>query len=67
MNHSLAEIIKVHILQYIIYDWNNFVADVGGYLGLLLGQSVYGMYEILTNCHSYRDLANWLRERRIHQ
>ena len=65
---SLEEDVTFHNFQYIIYDWNNFVADVGGYLGLLLGQSVYGMYEILTNCHSYRALADWLKERRrIHQ
>ena len=34
-------------LQYIVYDWNDFVADVGGYLGLLLGHSIYGMYDII--------------------
>ena len=53
------------LLQYIIYDWNDFVADVGGYLGLLLGQSAYGMYEILTNWCRYNVLSNWLKERRI--
>ncbi len=26
--------------QYVIYDANAFVADVGGYLGLLLGHSM---------------------------
>ncbi len=29
--------------QYVIYDYNSFVADVGGYLGLLLGHSLMGM------------------------
>ena len=33
-----------------IYDIDNFIADVGGYLGLLLGQSIYGIYEIFTRC-----------------
>ena len=33
--------------QYIIYDGNSFVADVGGYLGLLVGQSFYGLYDVL--------------------
>ena len=30
--------------QYIIYDHTSFVADVGGYLGLLIGQSMFSMY-----------------------
>ena len=33
--------------QYIIYDGNAFLADVGGYLGLLLGQSLFGIYDII--------------------
>ena len=33
------------LFQYIIYDWDSCFADVGGYLGLLLGQSIYGIYE----------------------
>ena len=40
--------------QYIIYDINAFIADVGGYLGLLLGQSIYGLYEIITHWLGYR-------------
>ena len=32
--------------EYLIYDLNSFVADVGGYLGLLLGQSLYGIYQL---------------------
>ena len=31
--------------EYIVYDANDFIADVGGYLGLLLGHS------ILSICH----------------
>ena len=33
--------------QYIIYDPNSFVADVGGYLGLLLGHSVLSIYKVV--------------------
>ena len=40
--------------QYIIYDINALTADVGGYLGLLLGQSIYGLYEIITQWLGYR-------------
>ena len=31
-------------LQYVIFDYSSFIADVGGYLGLLLGQSLYSFY-----------------------
>ena len=48
--------VKYTAFQYIIYDWDAFLADIGGYLGLLLGQSMYGVYEILTNCLSQRVL-----------
>ena len=27
-----------------IYDANDFIADVGGYLGLLIGQSMFSIY-----------------------
>ena len=27
-----------------IYDLNDYIADVGGYLGLLIGQSMFTMY-----------------------
>ncbi len=29
--------------QYLVYDQNSFIADVGGYLGLLLGHSLYSI------------------------
>ena len=29
--------------EYIVYDINDFIADVGGYMGLLLGYSVLSM------------------------
>ena len=34
--------------EYIVYDFNDFIADVGGYLGLLLGHSVLSMYHMST-------------------
>ena len=30
--------------QYVIYDMNSFIADVGGYMGLLLGCSLLSLY-----------------------
>ena len=34
--------------EYYIYNWSSFIADVGGYLGLLLGYSVLSMYQTIT-------------------
>ena len=34
--------------EYYIYNWGSFIADVGGYMGLLLGYSVMGMYHMTT-------------------
>ena len=33
--------------QYVIYDTNSFFADVGGYMGLLLGSSLLSLYKEL--------------------
>lgn len=33
--------------QYIIYDFNSFVADTGGYMGLVLGTSFLSIYDQL--------------------
>ena len=30
--------------QYFIYDGKNLLADIGGYLGLLLGLSIFGIF-----------------------
>lgn len=30
--------------QYIIYDVESFIADIGGYMGLLLGSSLFSLY-----------------------
>ena len=34
--------------QYLIYDGDSFIADVGGFLGLLLGWSMYSLYQDMT-------------------
>ena len=44
--------------KYIVYSFNSLVADVGGYLGLLLGQSIYGLYHILASCKINRKDVN---------
>lgn len=31
--------------QYVIYDFNSFIADVGGFMGLLLGFSLLSIYD----------------------
>ena len=41
------------MLQYVIYDYHSLIADVGGYLGLLLGQSIFGLYQALVGCKDY--------------
>ena len=34
--------------QYVVYDFNSFIADVGGFMGLLLGFSLLSLYDELT-------------------
>ena len=29
-----------------MYDFNNLIADIGGYLGLLMGQSILALYDL---------------------
>lgn len=33
--------------QYVVYDFSSLVADIGGYLGLLLGQSLLTSYDAI--------------------
>ncbi len=35
--------------EYFVYDENSLIADIGGYLGLLLGQSMFGMFDSVKN------------------
>ena len=32
--------------HYVIYDFNSFIADVGGYMGLLLGFNLHSIFEM---------------------
>ena len=49
--------------DYVIYDVNSFIADVGGYMGLLLGSSLLSVYmsiedvvkRILTNARARKE------------
>ena len=42
--------------EYIVYDSSNFIADVGGYLGLLMGHSILSIYYLY---------AGWLTKIKI--
>ena len=33
--------------EYLVYDWDLFTADIGGYLGLILGFSLFSVYQML--------------------
>ena len=33
------------LVHYYTYEWSSFIADVGGFLGLLLGYSVLSIYD----------------------
>ena len=33
--------------QYVVYDFDSFIADIGGFMGLLLGCSVFSLYNDL--------------------
>ena len=35
--------------EYLVYDISNLIADVGGYMGLLAGQSILGIYYLSTS------------------
>jgi len=41
---------------HVLHSGNDFVADIGGYMGLFLGLSIFGLVEMLT------DFYNWWRE-----
>ena len=51
------------LLQYIIYDWNSLLADIGGYLGLLVGQSIFGMYQLFAGWMNWSKVSRLLKTR----
>ena len=51
------------LLQYIIYDWNSLLADIGGYLGLLVGQSIFGMYQLFASWMNWSKVSRLLKTR----
>jgi hypothetical protein len=47
LSHTQADMVSEE--EHYVYDGNNLVADVGGYLGLLLGASVMSLYDALVH------------------
>lgn len=33
--------------QILVYTWDNFFADIGGFMGLLLGSSIYSLADMM--------------------
>ena len=50
-----------NVFQYVVYNWNSFIADIGGYLGLLLGQSCLGMYHLIVTPSNWGILQKYFR------
>ena len=48
--------------EYLVYDYNNFIADIGGYLGLLLGHSIFSIYSMSADwiTKPIRTIKKWL-------
>ena len=54
--------------QYVIYDHTSFIADVGGYMGLLLGCSLLSLYnelETIINRFIIRPLFGRMQDKRM--
>ena len=50
LNYGRAEVMVRE--EFYAYDVNNFIADVGGFLGLLLGQSVLSLVDSIEQAAS---------------
>ena len=48
--------------QYYTYNFQDFLADFGGYLGLLLGYSILGFYDTLTDIVNIAYAKRWGRK-----
>ena len=46
--------------EYIVYDTSNFIADVGGYLGLLMGHSILSIYYLSTGWLSKMKIGRYV-------
>ena len=44
--------------QYVVYDFDSFIADVGGFMGLLLGFSILSLYDELENLLKRQNLCS---------
>ena len=51
--------------QYIIYDFNSFFGDVGGFLGLLLGYSILSLYGDMAGLFDRFNLCSQLKKQGI--
>ena len=50
--------------QYYLHDWNTFIADAGGYLGLLLGHSALGIIYMMVENGCVRKKTNHIQHHR---
>ena len=46
--------------QFITYDANDLIADVGGYLGLLMGQSILALYDL--GSEYFKKYISWYKK-----
>ena len=49
--------------QYYVYDFDSFFADVGGYMGLLLGSSVLSIYDVVGGWLDVRKFTSFFEMR----
>ena len=47
--------------HYFIHDGNHLIADIGGYMGLLLGFSIYGIFKSLVGHISWKQVLSFFR------
>ncbi len=48
--------------EVLLYTWRDMVADVGGYLGLLLGISAITVYDVVAN--AIAEATDWYKGKR---